>query len=59
MMTLEEIKASLQDRVSEKVSTATGIHRNTVNAIRSGKNDNPTYQIMVRLSEYLESKGAK
>jgi transcriptional regulator with XRE-family HTH domain len=53
MMTLAEVRSGLQDRVVEAVSAATGIHRNTIAAIKSGKNENPTYFVMRKLSDYL------
>ena len=53
MLNLDEIKAGLEDRNVEKVSACTGIHRNTIAAIRNGKNANPTYATMKLLSDYL------
>ena len=35
------------------VSAATGIHRNTLAAIRDGENDNPSLATMTKLSEYF------
>ena len=59
MLTLQEIRAALQDRVVEAVAAATGIHRNTVAAIKSGKNENPTYFVMRKLSEYLTGNASR
>ena len=53
MLNLDEIKAGLEDRNVEKVSARTGIHRNTIAAIRNGTNANPTYATMKLLSDYL------
>lgn len=53
MLTLEEIISKLQDRNITVVAGVTGIHYNTLRAIRDGKNDNPTYKVMVKLSEYF------
>ena len=53
MLTLEEIRAMLDDRNVEKVAERTGIHRNTIAAIRSGSNQNPTYVTLKALSDYL------
>lgn len=53
MLNLDEIKAGLDDRNVEKVSARTGIHRNTIAAIRNGTNANPTYATMKLLSDYL------
>jgi transcriptional regulator with XRE-family HTH domain len=53
MLTLEQIRTALDDRNVEKVSQRTGIHRNTIAAIRNGANANPTYATMKALSDYL------
>lgn len=53
MLTLEQLRAALDDRNVEKVSARTGIHRNTIAAIRNGTNANPTYATMKALSDYL------
>lgn len=56
MLTLDQIKARLDDRIMAVVSERTGIHRNTLGNIKSGKIDNPTYYVMRKLSEYLEAE---
>jgi transcriptional regulator with XRE-family HTH domain len=53
MLTLEQIRTALDDRNVEKVAERTGIHRNTIGAIRNGANANPTYATMKALSDYL------
>jgi len=53
MLNLEQLRTALDDRNIEKVSQRTGIHRNTVAAIRNGTNANPTYATMKALSDYL------
>ena len=53
MLTLEYIKNALQDRRPGMVAEATGLHPNTITAIRDGKNTNPTYQVLEALSDYL------
>lgn len=53
MLNLDQIRAALDDRNVEKVSARTGIHRNTIAAIRTGANDNPTYSTLKALSDYL------
>jgi transcriptional regulator with XRE-family HTH domain len=53
MLTLDQIRTALDDRNVEKVSQRTGIHRNTIAAIRNGANANPTYATMKALSDYL------
>ena len=56
MMTLEQIAEKLQDRRLDVVSAHTGVHANTLRDIRKGKRDNPTYQVVKALSDYLEGK---
>ena len=53
MFTLEQIRTLLDDRNVEKVAENTGIHRNTISAIRAGTNTNPTYTTLKVLSDYL------
>ena len=53
LFTLEQIRTMLDDRNVEKVAERTGIHRNTISAIRSGSNQNPTYVTLKALSDYL------
>lgn len=55
MLTLDQIKARLDDRIMAVVSERTGIHRNTLGSIKSGKIENPTYNVLRKLSDYLES----
>ena len=54
MMILDQIKASLDDRILNVVAEKTGVHRNTIANIKSGKIENPTYYVMRKLSDYLE-----
>ena len=56
MMTLEQIVASLQDRRLDIVAQATGVHPNTLRAIRQGKQTNPTYSVLKAINDYLENK---
>jgi hypothetical protein len=53
MFTLEQIRTLLDDRNVEKVAENTGIHGNTIRAIRNGTNTNPTYTTLKVLSDYL------
>lgn len=53
MLTINKIKDALADRRLDVVSKATGLHRNTLAAIRDGRHENPTYETMRKLSEYL------
>ena len=53
MLTLDEIVQKIQDRRTDAVAEATGVHRNIIAAIRSGRNTNPTYRTLKALSDYL------
>lgn len=54
MLPLETIRERLKRSCIADVSRATGLHYNTCRYVRSGKLGNPTYRVMVRLSEYFE-----
>lgn len=56
-MGLDEIRAALADRRLDKVAEATGIHRNTLGAIRSGRNANPSWRTLKTLADYLATAG--
>jgi transcriptional regulator with XRE-family HTH domain len=57
MMTLDKIMGALADRRLDVVSEATGVHRNTLSAIRSGKLKNPSYATVKAISDYLTGQG--
>jgi len=46
----------LSDRNLAKVAAQTGLHENTIRAIASGKNTNPTLATLDKLIEYLRQK---
>lgn len=52
-MTIEEIRKALADRNIRTVSKATGLSYPTVLTIKKGTNQNPGYQTLKRLEEYL------
>lgn len=54
MMTLEQIRAALQDRRVSMIARATGLHYNTVRDVRDNDEANPTYKVLKALSDYLE-----
>jgi hypothetical protein len=56
MMTLEQIRNALSDRMPMKVAEATGLHYNTIREVRDNPEANPTYKVLVALSTYLESR---
>jgi len=55
MLTLEQIRRGLADRVPGKVAAATGLHYNTIREIRDNPSANPTYKVLRALSDYLEA----
>jgi hypothetical protein len=56
MMTLEQIRDALSDRMPVKVAEATGVHYNTIRKVRDDPNANPTHKVLQALSNYLESR---
>jgi len=56
MMTLEQIRDALSDRMPMKVAEATGVHYNTIRQVRDNPNANPTHKVMLALSNYFESR---
>ena len=56
MMTLEQIRKALSDRMPSKVAQATGLHYNTIREVRDNPNANPTYKVIKVLSDYLEGR---
>lgn len=56
MMTLEQIRNALSDRMPSKVAEATGLHYNTIREVRDNPSANPTYKVLVALSDYLEGR---
>jgi transcriptional regulator with XRE-family HTH domain len=53
MMTIDEIRAALQDRRLTVIAAQTGLHYNTVSAIKRGEQTNPQYDTLIKLSTYL------
>jgi hypothetical protein len=56
MMTLEQIRQALSDRMPVKVAEATGLHYNTIRQVRDNPDANPTHKVLQALSDYLESR---
>lgn len=59
MLTLEEIREALKDRMPRKVAEVTGLHYNTIRQIRDDLGANPTHNVMKKLSDYLEGVKVK
>lgn len=57
MLTLEQIRAALLDRRPSRVAAGTGLHYNTIREIRDNPDANPTYKVLMALSDYLEPWG--
>ena len=53
MLSLAEVQKMLSDRKVSVVSAATGLHRNTIAAVRDGKAGKPSEAVLMALSEYL------
>lgn len=53
---VERIRTALADRNISKVSRLCGVHENTIRAIMSGKNKNPTISTVQALARYLFGK---
>ena len=54
MLTPEEIREKLKDRVIKMVAEQTGLHYNTVLNIRNGESADPSHRAVKALSEYFE-----
>jgi DNA-binding phage protein len=52
-MTLDEIREALRDRRIVTVARECGLHENTLYRIMNGVNDNPSYETIKRITDYL------
>lgn len=55
MMTLNEVRAALQDRHLGKVANATGLHYETVRRVARSNDRQISYHVVKRLSDYLSA----
>jgi len=55
MLTLELIRAQLQDRRLTVISEKTGLHPNTLRDIRNNADCNPSHRVLLALSEYMKN----
>jgi len=53
ILSLEAIRACLQDRKLKHVAKATGLHYNTLWKIRQGRAKRPSADVVLRLTRYL------
>lgn len=54
MLTIEEIKEKLKDRNLTEVAKNIGVTGAYLSAIRNGTKLNPSYEVVKKLSDYLE-----
>lgn len=59
MLDRKDIMQRLKDRRVDKVGAVTGLSRPTIISIRDGKNANPSYSTMKKLSDYFEDQESK
>lgn len=55
MLTLEQIRTALSDRNLSEVSRQTGMHYNVVYRAATDRTQNPSYETVKALSDYLDS----
>ena len=56
MMTLDEIRTKLKDRKLSMVAEATGLSRQAVHNVITGRTPKPSFDTVRRLVEYLEGR---
>ena len=54
MLTPDQVKEKLKDRVPGIVAKATGLHLNTIYKLKNGESIDPSYETMAKISEYFE-----
>jgi len=52
-LSLDDLRACLQDRRLKHVARATGLHYNTLWKIRQGRAKRPSADVVLRLTRYL------
>jgi len=57
IMNIDKMKRLLSDRRLDVVSKATGVHVNTIAAIRDGRTKNPSWDTMQKIAAYLSAQG--
>lgn len=53
MYDLNKIRAFLKERSLQEVAEKTGVHYNTLLAIRDGTNTNPTFVTLTKIQTYI------
>lgn len=54
---LEWVRKALADRMLSRVAKATGLHANTIAAIRDGRISDPRISTLNKLAQYLMEQG--
>lgn len=55
MMTIEQVQEKLKDRNLTEVAKSIGVTSAYLSAIRKGVKVNPSYEVIKKLSDYLEA----
>ena len=56
MLTPDQIKEKLKERVPGIVAKATGLHLNTIYKLKNGESIDTSYETMVKISAYFEEE---
>ena len=59
MLTPEEIKERMKDRVVGIVAIATGLHVNTIRKLKNGTAVEPSFETIQKVSQYFEAQEAE
>lgn len=54
MLTLDEIRDKLDDRILKKVAKAVDLNYNTIRDIANGSQKNPSYAVVLKLTNYFK-----
>lgn len=55
VLDLEQIREKLRDRNLKEVSRQTGVGYNNLHGVATGSRNNPTYNVIKTISDYLEN----
>ena len=58
MLTPEQAREKLQDRVVKVVAAGSGLHENTVSKLKCGTMKSPSFETMEKISAYFEAQEA-
>jgi len=56
MINIDDLVKKLKESNIREVARKTGLHFNTVYLIANGKNKNPTYSVLLKISEHLNAR---